>query len=241
MEKVERCRTGIKGLDSILHGGVPRGHTILVSGTSGAGKTTLTTEFLYHGAEEYDEKGIYFTLEEPAENIIETSKHFGMDFESDEVKDKVRFFEELNLLRSGSSGEVFEPDRFVEEFKRQIEEFEPDRVVLDSITKFAMIFESATLRRSKIGEIANFLREEDCTSCLLAEIPYDSEERTVSKYQVAEFVADGVILLGNERETSSRTRTVEIFKMRRTDHSADIHPLRITDSGIATYPDQKAF
>ncbi|MFB6203817.1 MAG: RAD55 family ATPase [Candidatus Nanohaloarchaea archaeon] len=239
--KVPRTKTGVNGLDEILNGGIPQGHTTVVSGTSGSGKTTLTTEFLYYGAKEYDEKGIYFTLEEPAENIIETSKHFGMDFESDEVKDKVRFFEELNLLRSGSSGEVFEPDRFVEEFKRQIEEFEPDRVVLDSITKFAMIFDSAALRREKVSELAEFLREHGCTTCLLSEIPYSSGKRQVSRYQIVEFVADGVILLGYERSKSSRTRTIEVFKMRRTDHSSDIHPLRITDDGMTTYPGQTAF
>ncbi|MFB6204116.1 MAG: RAD55 family ATPase [Candidatus Nanohaloarchaea archaeon] len=240
-DEVERVKTGVDGLDQILNGGIPRGHTTIVSGTSGSGKTTLTTEYLYYGAKDHNEKGIYFTLEEPANNIIETSKHFGMDFEADEIKDKVRFYESLNLMREGSGGEVFEPDRFVEEFKRQIEEFEPDRIVLDSITKFAMIFDSAALRRAKVSELAQFLREHDTTACLLSEIPYEAGDHSVSRYQIVEFVADGVILLGYERTKSSRTRTLEIFKMRRTDHSSDIHPLKITDDGIVTYPNQTAF
>lgn len=240
-DDIERVKTGVQGLDQILNGGLPQGHTVVVSGTSGSGKTTLTTEFLYYGAKDHDEKGIYFTIEEPASNIIETSKHFGMDFEGDDVKDKIQFYESLNLMKEGSGGKVFEPDRFVEEFKRQIEEFEPDRVVLDSITKFAMIFDSAALRREKVSEIAQFLRENDVTSCLLSEIPYEASERSVSRYQIVEFVADGVILLGYERTKSSRTRTLEVFKMRRTNHSSDIHPLKITDEGIVTYPNQTAF
>ena len=242
MPNVPRCKTDVQGLDQILNGGIPEEHTIVVSGTSGAGKTTLTTQFLYNGAKNHDEKGLYFTLEEPARNIVETSKNFDMDFENDEgVAGKVKFHEELNLMREGSGGEVFEPDRFVDAFKRQIEEYQPDRVVLDSITKFAMVFDSSPLRREKVSEIAQFLREQECTSCLLAEIPYTGGERQVSKYQIVEFVADGVILLGNERTESSRTRTLEVFKMRRTDHSSDIHPLKITNSGIVTYPNQTAF
>lgn len=241
MPDIDRVKTGVDGLDQILNGGLPRGHTVIVSGTSGSGKTTLTTEYLYYGAKDHDEKGIYFTLEEPAENIIETSKAFGMDFESDEVGDKVRFYESLELMREGSGGEVFEPDRFIEEFKRQVEEFEPDRVVLDSITKFAMIFDSAALRREKVSELAQFLRDHDVTSTLLSEIPYEASGDAVSRYQIVEFVADGVILLGYERTQSSRTRTLEVFKMRRTDHSSDIHPLKITDRGMATYPNQTAF
>ncbi|MFB6180294.1 MAG: RAD55 family ATPase [Candidatus Nanohalobium sp.] len=242
MAEVPRTKTDIQGLDQILNGGIPDEHTVVISGTSGAGKTTLTTQFLYNGAKKHDDKGLYFTLEEPARNIVETSKQFDMDFENDEdVKGKVKFHEELNLMRKGSGGEVFEPDRFVEAFKREIEEFEPDRVVLDSITKFAMVFDSSPLRREKVSELAQFLREQSCTSCLLAEIPYTGGERQVSKYQIVEFVADGVILLGNERTESSRTRTLEVFKMRRTDHSSDIHPLKITNRGIVTYPNQTAF
>ena len=240
-QEVPRTKTGVNGLDEILDGGIPDGHTVVVSGTSGSGKTTLTTEFLYEGAAEYGEKGMYFTIEEPAENIVETSKHFGMDFTAEDISDKVRFFEELNLLRAGSGGEVFEPDKFVEEFKRQIEEFQPERVVLDSITKFAMIFDSEALRREKVSEIAEFLRDQNCTAALLSEIPYEASGESVSRYQIVEFVADGVILLGYERTESSRTRTIEVFKMRRTDHSSDIHPLKITDKGMRTYPNQTAF
>lgn len=240
MGDIERTKTGVQGLDQILHGGIPTGHTIIVSGTSGSGKTTLTTQFLYEGAEE-GETTLYYSLEEPVDNIIETSKHFGMDFEDPELEGDVKFREQLDLMKSGTGGQVFEPGKFVENFKRTIEEINPDRVVLDSITKFAMVFDASPLRREKISEIARFLREQEVTACLLAEVPYSSDKYQVSRYQITEFVADGVIMLGYERTESSRTRTLEVFKMRRTDHSSDIHPLRITDDGIITYPDQTAF
>lgn len=241
MDEVKKSKTGVQGLDQILHGGIPTGHTVLVSGTSGSGKTTLTTQFLYEGAEE-GETGIYYSLEEPTDNIKETSKHFGMDFDNPQLEGNVEFIEQLDLMKSTSSGgQVFEPGKFVENFKREVERIQPDRVVLDSITKFAMVFDSSPLRREKVSEIAQFLREQDVTACLLAEVPYSSDKYQVSRYQITEFVADGVIMLGYERTDSSRTRTLEVFKMRRTDHSSDIHPLRITDRGIITYPDQTAF
>lgn len=240
MTEVKRTKTGVQGLDQILNGGIPTGHTILVSGTSGSGKTTLTTQFLYEGAEE-GEKGIYYSLEEPVENIKETSRNFGMNFDNPELEGEVNFIEQLDLMKGTSGGQVFEPGKFVENFKREIERTNPDRVVLDSITKFAMVFDSSPLRREKVSEIAQFLREQNVTACLLAEVPYSSDKYQVSRYQITEFVADGVVMLGYERTDSSRTRTLEVFKMRRTDHSSDIHPLRITDRGIITYPDQTAF
>ncbi len=238
-EEVERSKTGVPGLDEIMDGGIPKGHIVLVSGTSGSGKTTVTTQFLYNGAVDHDEKGLYFSISEPVDNIKQTSRHFGMDFDEGDGT-KVHFDEENNLMRMGS-GDVFEPGKFVEKFKRKIEEIEPERVVLDSITKFAMVFDSAPVRREKVNELTEFLREQNITTCFLSELPYSSEQKRVSKYEIIEFVVDGVIILGYERKESSRTRTIEVFKMRRTNHSSDIHPLKITDRGIMTYPNQTAF
>lgn len=238
-DKVERAKTGVPGLDEIMDGGIPKGHIVLVAGTSGSGKTTLTTQYLYNGAVDHDEKGLYFSISEPVGNIKQTSKHFGMDFDEGDAQ-KVYFDEENNLMRMGS-GDVFEPGKFVEKFKRKIEEVEPERVVLDSITKFAMVFDSAPVRREKVNELTNFLRDNNITTCFLSELPYSSEQQKVSKYEIIEFVVDGVIILGYERKESSRTRTIEVFKMRRTDHSSDIHPLKITQKGIMTYPNQTAF
>jgi len=59
----ERCVSGIEVLDSELHGGIPVGSTVLISGGSGVGKTTLSMQFLANGAS-MGEKGVFFTASE---------------------------------------------------------------------------------------------------------------------------------------------------------------------------------
>ena len=59
-----KCPTGIKGLDEITMGGIPRGRPTLVTGGAGSGKTLIALEFLVKGATIYDEPGVFMAFEE---------------------------------------------------------------------------------------------------------------------------------------------------------------------------------
>ena len=43
---MDQIVTGVKGLDEVLQGGLPKGRTILVVGSPGSGKTTFAVQFL---------------------------------------------------------------------------------------------------------------------------------------------------------------------------------------------------
>ena len=67
---LEYIQTGIPGIDKILGDkGIPKGHTILICGGPGSGKTTFAIQFLYKGITEYYEPGLYITLDEDPEDI----------------------------------------------------------------------------------------------------------------------------------------------------------------------------
>ena len=56
---MERIKTGIPGLDDLMDGGIPKGSMILVSGPAGTLKTMISSQFIYRGAKEFDEAGVY--------------------------------------------------------------------------------------------------------------------------------------------------------------------------------------
>ena len=78
---VEKIPTGIPGFDAVLEGGVPKGRALLITGSTGTGKTVFTNEFLYRGITDYNENGVYVTFEEHPVDIIKNVRNFGWDFD----------------------------------------------------------------------------------------------------------------------------------------------------------------
>src|SRR6266487_3462763 len=65
----ERCVTGIEAIDHILNGGIPRGNTVLISGSVGTGKTSICIEFLIRGALN-NENSLYLSVTEPTHTLL---------------------------------------------------------------------------------------------------------------------------------------------------------------------------
>src|SRR3954453_20323222 len=78
---LEKCPTGIRGLDEITGGGLPRGRPTLVCGSAGSGKTLMGVEFLVRGATEFGEPGVFLAFEETAEELAQNVRALGFDLD----------------------------------------------------------------------------------------------------------------------------------------------------------------
>src|SRR5689334_12085810 len=76
---IAKTRTGIRGLDDITNGGLPKARTSLVCGNAGCGKTILGMEFLARGAMEFGEPGVFFAFEETAQELEKNFQSLGFD------------------------------------------------------------------------------------------------------------------------------------------------------------------
>jgi len=79
--QLAKCRTGIRGLDEITNGGLPKGRPSLVYGNAGSGKTIVGMEFLLHGALEYGEPGVFISFEETEEELAQNVASLGFDLD----------------------------------------------------------------------------------------------------------------------------------------------------------------
>src|SRR4051812_29257060 len=78
-EKLIKSPSGIKGLDEIMCGGLPRGRPTLVCGGPGCGKTLLALEFLVRGATQFGEPGVFIAFEETPEDLTTNAASLGFD------------------------------------------------------------------------------------------------------------------------------------------------------------------
>src|SRR3989441_7814217 len=79
MPESDLVKTGIRGLDELLCGGIPGGNITLLAGTAGTGKTTLGVEFVYRGARQFNEPGVIVLFEVAPDKLIRDAALFGWD------------------------------------------------------------------------------------------------------------------------------------------------------------------
>ncbi|MFH1445664.1 MAG: ATPase domain-containing protein [Nanoarchaeota archaeon] len=224
----EKVKTGIPGLDEILHGGIPTNQIILISGTTGTGKTTLCSQFCYNGAKDYNENCVFLSLEEPANFIRSHSKLFGWDFEELEKNNKVAIIK-------------YDPYRVEDIFDildSKIREIKAKRVVVDSVSALGIHVRDKAELRNMIFNLSTVLRKLKCTTLLVSEIV--PGKPGISRYGVEEFVVDGVIVMYYERIQSSFNRAIQVWKLRGSSHSEKLHPYTITSNGIEVSANEEA-
>jgi circadian clock protein KaiC len=89
-DTVPTVPTGVPGLDELVSGGFPKGRIILVVGGPGAGKTILASQFLYKGLSEYNENGVFVSLDEGKNHYFAEMAKFGWDLQKAEDDRKSR-------------------------------------------------------------------------------------------------------------------------------------------------------
>jgi len=238
-QDIDRVKTGIPGLDELIEGGLPRGDTILVAGKAGTGKSILATQFIYKGATEYDEPGVLVTLEEPPHLIKRNMLRFGMDLDELIKAGKISIVDlspskEITPVTIGEYPS-FDLSGLQAIIMNHIKKINAKRVVLDTLSIMAYKFRSRDILREEFFKLAAAITRTGCTLVLTSEIP--AQDQGLGVFDIEAFLASGVIVLYNEKiSDTSRSRSIEVLKLRGSKHSSRIHSMRITDEGIRVWP-----
>ena len=232
--------TGISGVDEILAGkGIPKGHSILVSGGPGSGKTTFAIQFLYIGATKYNESGLYVTLDEEPNDIKKNMQKYGWDLTKLEEEKKLKFINvspvriapsETGLIQIGMK--EFRLIKLLEAIKQGIKEVNAKRVVVDPITIFTLQYPNDIERIYAMRDLLRDLRQLDTTNIMISELKGTGWER---EHQFEEYLTQGVILLRTFLNNGRITRVFQAEKMRGLPIDNQPRPYDISSNGIEVY------
>ena len=229
MPELDKMPTGIDGLDELLKGGIPRNHSVFLAGPAGSGKTTFTLEFLYKGAKNHDENGLYVSFEETKEQLI---GDLPFDWEFQKYIDDGT----INIMKY----DPYQYEDIIDLIRSSVKENNAKRVVVDSLTALSLYVDNIKDVRKLILDMNETLRKLNCTTIYTGEIKTGHPEE-VSRYGVEEFIADGVIILKLSEEGTELSNKILVRKMRGTDHDKGEHPFKFEDFGLKVYAKEEAF
>ncbi len=224
--RTERITSGISGLDKLIQGGFVKGSTYMVAGQTGTGKSLFSLQYLLEGLRK-GENGVYLSLEQNADEILEDSNSFGW---RSELEKHIAAGKLLVVSQAPSDMKELESVAF--QYAKRIN---AKRFVLDSLSIATMSWRLSSMDvgkvRNEIFSFINMLEKIGVTSFLITEIP-ESEKERLSRFGVEEFLVDGIIKLNYLGIGEAAYNNLEIRKMRRTKHAKGIFQIEFSKDGL---------
>jgi KaiC/GvpD/RAD55 family RecA-like ATPase len=242
---VKRISTGVDGLDKMLGGGLPAERSFLICGGPGSGKTILSMQFLYHGAVECKEPGLYVSLDENEDQIRQEIACFDWDIDKLEKSGQFSFIDASPIRRV--PGEVklgglsigkrdFNLMSLIELIWRKVEKAEIKRAVIDPIAALSFQYADASERRTATMDFLEALAQLKTTNLIITELRSLTLQREIL---TEEFLAQGVIVLHSWRNQLAAHGGIQIEKMRGIAHDNQIRPYKITKKGFQVFSEEQ--
>jgi len=246
---IERVKSGVKGFDKLIDNGFLTGQSILVCGMPGTGKTIFGLQYIYKGITDYNENGLYVSVEDRPNKLKVYAKAFGWDL------DKLLKEKKIGIVNIPIDQRGF---KIVDAIEEEAQKIKAKRIVVDSLSALninAKMFDlplknqpdpTGMISRKKILKVAGFAPFEDvsqftyllvnritdigATTLLLADSVPGTEMLT--KDGVSEYVCDGVIQLQLHDTSKNVNRTISVKKLRGSSIVPGMNSLKFTKTGL---------
>lgn len=232
LEDFPKSKSGIEGLDEITGGGFPKGRPTLICGSAGCGKTLMSVQFLVKGIIECNEPGVFMSFEETPKDLSQNVRSLGFDLDKLVSQKKLRI-DHIQIEKSEieETGEYDLEGLFVR-LNHAIDTIGAKRVVLDTIESLFGGLDNATILRSELRRLFQWLKTKGVTAIITGE----RGENSLTRQGLEEYVSDCVILLDFRVIDQIATRRLRIVKYRGSLHGTNEYPFLIDESGISVLP-----
>jgi circadian clock protein KaiC len=221
----DRLFTGIAGLDEMLGGqGVFRASSVLVSGTSGTGKTTIAASFA-SAACQRGERVLFFSFEESQSEILRNMASVSLDLAGWIERGLLHFYCERPTTL-GLEGHLATMQRLVEQVA-------PTLVVIDPVSSLSrgtsMTDVSAMLMRQ-----IYYLKLAGITA-VMTSLTEGGSDLEHTELNISSLV-DTWLLTITMQSSGERNRGLYVLKSRGMAHSNQIREFLISSEGVSLVP-----
>ena len=214
----DRASMGVAGIDEMMHGGLPRGYSLLLAGPSGSGKSIMAAAFLNAGVRN-GETGVIAAFERRPNRAHD--KELAQNIEQGRI----------GVVESDAADVSIEEVMHL--LAREIRRLKATRVVIDSLSGFELALGPSfkdDFRESLLRLVAA-LTGLGVTVVMTSELEDRYTDLRFSPYGTA-FMTDAIIVQRYIEVESRLRRVLAVVKVRDSAHSDELREYSIDDSGI---------
>jgi len=219
----KQLSSGISEIDDLLHGGLERGTVTVVSGPTGAGKTTLGTQFMKEAASR-DERSVIYLFEENTETFLQRSAAIGIPVTEmiDRGTLSVREIEALELS----------PQEFASIVREDVEQNDTRIVMIDGIAGYRLTLrgeEDMILQR--MHALGRYLKNAGVTTIFVDETTGVTGDFVATQENIS-YLADNIVFLRHLELHGELRKAIGVLKKRTSDFERTLREFDITADGI---------
>ncbi len=217
----ERISSGVARLDTMLGGkGYYRGSSILVSGTAGTGKTSLSAHFAAETCRR-GERCLYLAFEESPSQLFRNMRSIGIDLEP---------YAKKGLLHMHASRPTLHGlEMHLVQVHKMVSDFDPAVVIIDPISNFVS-GGTAHDTQSMLLRLIDFLKSKQITA-MFTHLTSGGGAWEATDVGVSSLI-DTWLLVRDIELAGERNRGLYVLKSRGMAHSNQIREFVITPKGI---------
>jgi len=232
MNNDKLAATGVRGLDEVLCGGLPRNRLYLIDGNPGVGKTTLALQFLLEGVRN-GETCLYVTLSETKAELDGVAESHGWDLSGISIMELSQI---EGALAEKSQNSLFQPaeielTNLSKLLLQRVAELKPTRLVLDSLSEMRLLAQSPLRYRR---QILNFKQRFSAINCTV--IMLDDRSAVGPDVQVQSIVHGMLTLSSITLKFGVNRRYLSVTKLRGAQFREGNHDYAIKRGGVSLFP-----
>ncbi|ELZ45878.1 circadian clock protein, KaiC [Halorubrum californiense DSM 19288] len=219
----EQVSSGIPEIDELLHGGIERGTVTIVSGPTGVGKTTLSTQFMKEAAGR-GERSVIYLFEENRETFLARSRAVNIPVDEMLEKGTLQVTEVEALERS--------PQEFARMVRDEVEGEGADIVMIDGIAGYRLTLRGEDEQMlQQMHALGRYLKNAGVTGVFIDETRNVTGEFHATMENIS-YLADNIVFLRHLEVGGELRKAIGVLKKRTSDFERTIREFKITEHGI---------